>query len=153
MIVSYFAVFIYTFASGLVSFAIVIYLMSLMTILVVAISHFIHTKYQLSLIEIWVNQIDYAYHVLQVKNSLLFQAFIASVQLIAFELLHHAILDQVWHGKNTTDRYYKIYFHDFTDLISLCYFLWVLWPRPPLLYFDTINIDTIDIGLTDEERM
>jgi len=124
--------------------------MALMSVLTIAIVSLIYTKYQVNLIEERLNQIDNAFHVFRVKQRMLYWAGFAGVLFIGLEMGHHAVLEffrlEVSHAV-------KLYLHDFTDLGSLVLFLFVLRPRPHILYFDTINIDTIGVGDNDNERV
>jgi len=45
-----------------------------------------------------------------------------------------------------------VYIHDITDLFALVFFMFTLRPHPPIALYETINIDTIYIGMSDEER-
>lgn len=72
----------------------------------------------------------------------------AAILFISLELFHHAFLEFF---RIELTHTVKLYLHDFTDLGTLLLFLFMLQPWPHILYFDTINIDTIGVGENDDE--
>jgi len=69
MIITYFSVFIFTFTQQILEFGNILYIFSIICVLVVAATHYIHTCYQILLIENRVFQVPVAWLAVQTKKS------------------------------------------------------------------------------------